>query len=195
MLQELRAATKPIHDKAETLSLASKIIDHTITKDEYKQLLLQHFKIYSAVETFVIKNKALLPNPICTYAGKLKSSKLKQDLKENYGICEFDLPQITPIQLPATLPSILGALYVIEGSMLGGLLIKKNLQECVQLNFITEHYFFNDHTKDVISKWKSFCAYIESTSFDKEEITMATYAAEETFTIFIKNYITSQKKL
>ena len=79
---------------------------------------------------------------------------------------EHDLAALSftgPIQYCEDLPSIndtasaLGALYVLEGSTLGGKYIKNMLLSNKSLNLTEEHTrFFNSYGPHTGSKWKSF---------------------------------------
>jgi len=79
----------------------------------------------------------------------------------------------------------IGALYVIEGSMLGTLLLSRNIIECDNLKNITSHSFFNlNNHKEKVNNWKSFSDIVNNKVFSESERKDASLVAEETFRLF-----------
>ena len=72
MLNKLREATQQLHKDIEGGNTAGLIMDHSITLEQYKTLLLQNFVAYKVTEEEIIKQ---LP----TYSQD-KTERLTQDL-------------------------------------------------------------------------------------------------------------------
>jgi heme oxygenase len=92
------------------------------------------------------------------------------------------LPQIT------SYPSSLGALYVLEGSTLGGRIITGMIARQLGMNTDNGFSFFNAYGEETTAMWDNFKLLLDSpwTDEEKEEITAA---ASGTFSAF-KNWIT-----
>lgn len=61
-----------------------------------------------------------------------------------------DLPSVT------TRPSVLGALYVIEGSTLGGQMISRHLETTLGLRNGAGYGYFRSYGPDTPEKWREF---------------------------------------
>ncbi len=182
ILGHLKNKTATHHQIAEKKNLAKHIIDHTITTDQYKELLKKNYRVYSAVETYLDTNKNLLCSNLQSFISLEKSKALKKDL-DTFSI---DLTPISDagIGLPANVGSLTGALYVMEGSMLGGLLIAKHLKKCRNLSSNLTHHFFEGNPEYHTRRWKSLCKILENRSYTQEEINTATHAAIKVFESF-----------
>lgn len=76
----------------------------------------------------------------------------------------------------------MGALYVMEGSTLGGRYIYKMLQGHPSLEVpVAALHFFNGYGEATSQRWKSFGAALNSLPLHQDEIVRS---AEETFRLF-----------
>ena len=113
-------------------------------------------------------------------AGKVEL--LERDLL----ILQGDAP-IADLPLPAALPkmetlnALLGALYVIEGSSLGGQVIYREVQKKLSLDSATGAAFFFGDGVQTFPLWKQFTAVLNRRVSEPEE---ATAAAREIFEAF-----------
>ncbi|MFI2741878.1 biliverdin-producing heme oxygenase [Zhouia sp. PK063] len=184
ILQRLRAETAQQHEETEAENLASKIIDHSISLAEYKVLILQNYVTYMALENVItpVLQEHLLTDE-SQFLSHEKSEQLALDLKvlhmgSNYPTQELQLPQIN------NLAQALGALYVIEGSMLGGMMIGEHLPKCEALKEITAFHFFTKDKKEVAERWRNFCSMIRSENLSDKEIEEVIESAKNTFAFF-----------
>ncbi|MDT0689865.1 biliverdin-producing heme oxygenase [Salegentibacter sp. F188] len=174
MLSELRESTAELHEQIEQENAAGRIMDHSISIDQYKNLLYQNYVAYAISEKEIAAQ-------ISGYEGE-KHKALEKDLKQ--------------LDLPAKIPSFpgnefycnseveaLGAAYVVEGSAMGGMLISRNLKKCDKLAPIENHYFFNGK-RDSLKSWNEFKKLLNSRSFTEEEKASAINKAKETFEFF-----------
>ena len=174
MLSELRESTAELHKQIEQENAAGRIMDHSISIDQYKNLLFQNYVAYAISEKEI---SAQLPG----YVGN-KHKELENDLKQ--------------LNVPANIPSFpgdqfscsseveaLGAAYVVEGSAMGGMVISRNLKRCDGLSSIENHYFFNGK-RDSLKSWNEFKKLLESKNFTEEEKNSAISKAKETFEFF-----------
>lgn len=176
MLDKLRVETQELHKEIEQDNLAGLIISHTITKEEYKLLLLQNYTAYWVTE-----------NAIATQLRDtevVKSEQLRKDLQN----LEVDLSIVDRYEADFkinTRAEALGAKYVVEGSALGGIMISKEIANCPALAHIEGHHFFNGNRQS-INGWKKFTKALKEESFSPEEEEQAVQKARETFRFFGK---------
>ncbi len=176
MINSLREHTKSLHEEIEKDNLAGLIMDHSISLAEYKTLLLQNYISYKVVENAVL--------PFLKDFGSIKSDQLEKDLK----FLDVDLNVLERFAGDISCSNkaeALGAAYVVEGSVLGGLMIAKELENCKKLEDIQEHHFFNGDRNNVAG-WKTFLKQINSEDFSEEEKLQASNKAKDTFMFFGK---------
>ncbi|MDT0647568.1 biliverdin-producing heme oxygenase [Zunongwangia sp. F260] len=174
MLSELRDSTAELHREIEEENAAGKIMDHSISITQYKNLLFQNYVAYAISEKEI-------------------SAQLVNYEPSKYKELEKDLDQLNvPAEIPLFSGSdffcnseaeAFGAAYVVEGSAMGGMLISRNLKHCKKLSSIENHHFFNGK-RDSLKSWNKFKKLIESKTFTEEEKTSAINKAKETFEFF-----------
>ena len=176
MLSSLREHTQSLHKEIEKDNLAGLIMDHSISMNQYKTLLLQNYIAYKVVE-----------DEVFLYLEDYNRNKSEQLIKD------LDALEVNTTMLQDFIGEFgcqnkmeaLGAAYVVEGSVLGGLMIAKELENCKHLSEIKTHHFFNGDRKN-ISGWKQFCKQVNSNQYSEEEINQAVGKAKETFIFFGK---------
>lgn len=175
MLNRLREETAELHREIEKDNLAKKIMDHSITVNEYKTLLIQNFVAYNEAENEIAK---YLPD-----SNTDKTERLKADL-ENLGVknLDFDLDFSCHNEAEA-----IGAAYVIEGSAMGGMIIGKEIRNCPSLEKFPEQQFFNGNRSNV-KNWNEYLKFLRSREFTDVEVEAASNKAKETFLLFKKAF-------
>jgi len=183
MIQFLRENSKIWHEKAEANNTAKFIIDHSITIDQYKLLIIKYYEIYAGIELFLRKNKSIAAVWLLEYMGTEKTDLLLKDLEA----LKITPPEIN-INLAITdtkINHLIGAIYTIEGSMLGGQLIARNITECPNLKEVSDFYFFGKQKPaNLMKKWKSFCNTLKETPFSETEKKEALEASVQVFELF-----------
>ncbi len=184
IFEQLKKETSLQHHETEKFNDASKILDHSITLEEYKQLLITNYGSYKGLESIIVAQKELLNNTqVASFASAKNTDRIVTDLKE-LGI------NPETIEVPAvnfTVSSkmhLIGFMYVIEGSMMGGMLISKNMLKCDSLEGIPVQKFFNRDVQDTLGYWKEFKAAVENETYSETEIAEAVAAANAAFTYF-----------
>ena len=176
MISKLREETQQLHKEIEKDNLAGSIMDHSISSHDYKTLLLQNYISYKVVENAI--------QPHLNDFGKTKSEQLAKDLNA----LEVDATIVKKYENAITCTNkveALGAAYVVEGSVLGGMMIAKELKNCQELSHIATHHFFNGDRNNV-SGWKNFLKQLNAAEFSEEEKVQASNKAKETFKFFGK---------
>jgi len=175
ILNSLREATQQLHADIEKDNTANKIMDHSISLEEYKLLLVQNYVAYKATEVEIQK---FLPD----YKAD-KTVRLQKDLA-NLGIGNLDCALDFNCNNES---EAIGAAYVVEGSAMGGMLIGKEIKNCPALDSISNQHFFNGERSSMMG-WNKFLKYLRSRNFSDQEINSATSKARETFLLFQKAF-------
>ncbi|UZO81119.1 biliverdin-producing heme oxygenase [Aquimarina sp. ERC-38] len=181
MLDDLKRATAAAHEKAEEHNPARHIIDHSITENQYHKLLAHNYQVYYAVEKFADNHKSKLPEKVQNLLSFNKTDRLKNDL-ESLGQSVAEIPDID-LTIPATRASIIGALYVIEGSMMGGMLIARHLKQCDQLSQ-KESKFYGGKPQQHVQRWQQFKDSVVDENFTDQEVQEAIKSANIIFKLF-----------
>jgi len=174
MLIKLREATNSLHKKIEQGNLAADIMSNTISLENYKLLLLQNFIAYKVVDTEIAK--------FITDFNSDKAERLKKDL-ENLEVNTAVYKDFEENFTINNFAEAWGAWYVVEGSVLGGLMISKEISNCNNLTEIEEHHFFNGN-RQTLNGWKTFCSQLKKIDFSEKEEAAAIKKAKETFEFF-----------
>ncbi|HEY0742734.1 MAG TPA: biliverdin-producing heme oxygenase [Chryseosolibacter sp.] len=177
LADELKEQTRLVH-----ADLEKKLLTHIQgVKDtgRYTRLLVLMYGYYAALEQQLDRFRQDLPD----YNIRRKSQAILDDLDvlayptKQIPVC-LDVPSIH------SLPSALGAMYVLEGSTLGGKIISKMLLKQVPtLEGSTR--FFQGYKEESMTMWQKFKEHLHST-VDESQQHETHFAAKETFVKFKK---------
>ena len=179
VMDVLRVSTSELHARLEAqvdLSLALS------SRDSYGKLLLRYFLIYRRLE----KHMAEVPLTIQDALGWQERSKvellrqdlcnlmlaLPEDVTPTRGLC---IPNLTDHN------ALFGALYVVEGSTLGGQIIYRRVQEELGIDRETGGRFFYGYGEKTGAMWKQFTVMLRQQVSDSG---CAAEAAREMFHVF-----------
>jgi heme oxygenase len=176
--EKLKEETKQNHQQLEKKLIV--FMRNIRTKEDYANLLMLFYSFFGGLELAIDKHfdVSYLPD----YNLRRKTSSLADDL--------LQLGSVLPALANAEkLPSIdnhlqaSGALYVIEGSTLGGKIISKMIRQ--QLNF-NDNYglsFFNGYGNDPEKMWQTFKLFLDKPISPAEE-EIVIQSANDTFKKF-----------
>lgn len=153
--QRLRIETRKTHD---ALDQTLELIERPLTLTQYGRLLGRFLGIHLAVEPLLSRNldPALME-------GRSKLSALDHDLQA----CGFEPNEIQTFPVCDVLPTIsnrataLGALYVIEGSTLGGRVIAQSIARNEQIPPHACRYF-DIYGAQAGTRWRAVCDALEA---------------------------------
>lgn len=188
ILEVLKKETAQLHQEVEQDNLAQYIMDGSISIEQYDTLLRQNFMIYKGVEDFINSRYEKLPEEFKIFAGFDKTNRLAKDIM---AISRLPLPTALRVIGPRNLASIIGNLYVVEGSMVGGMMMAKKIEDCPHLAHIDIHHFYSKKTAGSISRWKGFKEAVSNLSFTELEAKTIVSSAKDTFKLFQKAYLTT----
>lgn len=175
----IREATKSSHQQLEkkvVLKLKA-IRNHA----DYADLLRYFYSYFSQVEKAVAPyiTAAILPD----LADRRNSSYLKNDIIALGGNVE-DLPAASIPAVTNVLQAI-GAMYVMEGSIMGGSIIVQMLQKA---GITTGVSFFSGYGEATGQKWGVFTAVMNEQAKNEADENIAIEAANETFALFAEMF-------
>ena len=177
--EQIKENTKQHHQELEKVVVVK--IKGMESKSDYADLLQHFYTFFNAVENDLQNN---LPESLKEYAATRRNAQhIAQDLNE----LGYSLDQ----NYVATRPNItnvnqaIGALYVLEGSIMGGPYIVKMLQ---QKGIDTGFNFFTGYGEQSREKWSQFTSIINNEVSNEADIQEAIEAAQETFNTFGKTF-------
>ncbi|MFD0795747.1 biliverdin-producing heme oxygenase [Mucilaginibacter litoreus] len=179
MLSEiLKEETRENHQQLEKM-LIGKLKAVSGVKD-YADLLKYFYGYFGGLEDQI--NQAIDPDLLPDNADRRKTQSIAEDIKA--------LGETVPAKANSdTLPRIknhleaLGALYVIEGSTLGGKIISKMMEQQLALNGAGLSFFtgYGDRTGQM---WETFKQVLDQQAANPEQEAVVIAAANETFLKF-----------
>jgi heme oxygenase len=178
IVKRIRDETAEWHSRIETLV---PVFDAGFTISDYRRLLERFYGFYRTFEP-TVGRIAGLPRILPDWMERQKSPWLEADLLY-LGSRPADLPGL-PVcsRLPRLndLSSAMGALYVIEGSTLGGQIICRHLAESLGVLPEKGAAFFAGHGNATGTKWKTFTrALAGMTTAHNEDVIVQS--AKDTF--------------
>lgn len=180
----IKVATKKLHAEAEAVLLPR--IKNIKNQEDYNDLLALFFGFYSPVETLI--GYFIHPDFLPDIDARRKSGSIKSG---------FSSGTFTTMAAPPFLPEInnlsqaFGAMYVLEGSTLGGKIICQMLQANNFVQFSSQSLqFFNVYGDRTFEMWNRFKTVMDALLINEADIKNATVAAGDTF-IKLKTWIKS----
>jgi heme oxygenase len=175
----LRIHTKVNHQKLEKKIIAAiKAIDNM---QGYTDLLILFASYFGAVEKLVDEsiNLSCVPD----YLQRRKVAALTADMN-------FLNTQLIPHAVPIILPDIennlqcMGAMYVMEGSSLGGATIANLIASKTKLSTEGGLAFFNGYGANTIPMWQTFKNQLDSIVLNPGDEYVVIHSANQTFARF-----------
>ena len=149
------------------------------TEADYARFLALFYGYFGALELSI--NNCLDLTIIPDYEIRRKTEALKTDLKmlnhENLKFAEIDLLPVIKNHLQS-----LGALYVIEGSTLGGKIISKMIKGQLHTEVLAVT-FFTGYGDESVNMWNSFKQILDRIT-QPDEIAIIVESANATFQKF-----------
>lgn len=176
--EQLKKATKQNHQQLEKLMVAR--LRSISSRSEYVKLLQIFYSYFGGLEDKI--NEYIGEDQLPDFKERRKTESIANDIKSMSGLIpqkakEHDLPII------ANHLHALGALYVIEGSTLGGKIISKMMTKQLGLEDKGGLSFFNSYGDDTERMWSTFREILNrfQASSDTEPI---IHSANDTFLKF-----------
>ncbi len=178
----LKEKTTSIHEETEKANLARKIIDHSISLDEYKTLLKQnycaHFKVHRAAKEYIEESKDA---SFSLFSIEEKLAQLRMDM----GFQKMVIPLLSESEVSInSIAELAGALYVLEGASLGQMLISRHIVQCSSINKSTHFFFADPNRTAILNNWKRFKSELNALYMDDKAKAAMVESAKNTFRAF-----------
>ena len=171
LLTRLRSETSARHQQTEALLYADKLMNGTLTRIEYEHLLAIHHLFHQSLEAAVAAQ--VVATQTHFFAGydrelRRKTPWLMADL-QGLGL---PLPDVYPgLFANWNGYQLLGALYVAEGSTLGGRVIANALRRTSGLGDVAaKSRFFGGYGEQIGPLWKAFGTYLTGRADGHDEV-------------------------
>lgn len=183
LMTRLRQETSHQHALLEsTLPL----LDRTLTRVGYRQLLGRFWGYYAPLEELLLS--VIRRNAVAfDYAARLKTPLLEDDLRALQLSAGPSQPPAWPLPRCATLPTLagvpqlLGCLYVVEGSTLGGRLITQRLAANLALQADSGSAFFAGYGTVTSVRWREFGEFLTQAALVIDQDDLIVAGANDTF--------------
>lgn len=188
-LQNLRSETAFSHTTLEQNPYSVALMSPTVTLADYANYLQ---KLYGFVSGFECSVYPLLKSIDPEIELRRKSKLMESDLKK-LNIDLSAIPMVSKEHFKMHYPDImtaLGGLYVLEGSMLGGVMIKKHLTEKLPNEILEKIEYFTGYGSETGKIWKNFLNILSSNAIDIETEKVIINSAKNTFYL-LNQWITS----
>ena len=187
-LQNLRSQTAACHHALEQNPLSIALLSNTVSIDDYTAYLKKLYGFVSGFENNVFPQlDSFLPDIELRKKAHLITSDL---LSQNLDIQDIAvLPDAFFKSRYPTKAAAWGGMYVLEGSTLGGQIIKRHLQKNGNSGFRGSLYF-TAYGAETGAFWKNFLQHFCEAAQDPGDAEQIIKSAVETFTA-IDTWITS----
>jgi len=168
LLQNLRTQTAPFHSSLEQNPVSLRLMSETVTLTDYKVYLRGLYGYLKNYESLMLSRLEAINKPVNKYRKMLliESDLLMLDYEPD------QIPVIEQEQLMTIYPSLestLGGLYVLEGSMLGGVVIRKHLQKCLGIEVEGKLQYLGAYGDVPALRWKDFLVFFCAAAGHLEE--------------------------
>jgi heme oxygenase len=181
MIEQLREHTAQLHQDLERVLIP--VIKQANTPAAYIKLLQLFYGYYYPLEQYIAAHiDTTFPGG---FENRRKAAQLLQDIQAMNGTLPDPCPTCSDIPEIHDNAQALGAMYVLEGSTLGGQVICQIIQRNLQVPEVNHALsFFNGYGEETRAKWDSFVHYLEGYHGDDAQIARLMQAANDTFSKF-----------
>ena len=174
ILLRLRTDTRPFHDAVEQNPFNQALTAGAVTTAETARFLAKMYGFLQPFET-QLREQASQFGPAWQLEQRYRAQLILEDLAQLGYLAQ---PLLCPAWPPLhTRPQLLGAMYVLEGSTLGGQVIARQLDKAG----IMAHTFFPGRAERTGPLWKAFCQQLDAAATSTADQTAIAASAVHTF--------------
>jgi len=151
-LNELREQTRPQHEALEQIPESKILTSESLDDSSYARYLSRLYPIVKAFEEDIFP---IISKEIADLDDRRKEPVLRRDLSE-MGVDADALPAFSFDLESSTLPELMGMMYVMEGSTLGGKFIAGNVRKALDRGPENGAGYFSVYGDSLGTKWKKF---------------------------------------
>jgi heme oxygenase (biliverdin-IX-beta and delta-forming) len=179
----LRTETASVHRRLERTRCFVRLFEPDYSIQEYQDLIAKFYGFFSALEPLIFGNLNQAHQAIL--GDRTKTALLAKDLVL-MGLTETQdivIPRCKKLPQLTSFARQMGALYVLEGSTLGGRVISKRLKEHFGEIIFEKLNYYQCYGDDLMVNWKSFQEFMAK-QFDGNELEIqeSINASIDTFT-------------
>jgi len=181
-MEQLKNSTADLHEALEAVAQSQRIMDKSLTLTQFQQMMANHYRLHWLLEpTLAASLDRTLPE-LAYGSQRTKLSALVEDL-ESLDLKPADLQTGLPETVPElnSLATALGVAYVLEGSSLGGQVIRKALSQHPEISARCSFAYYRHYGSDVRQRWVDFAATVNQRLSTAAEQQAACQAAQQTF--------------
>jgi heme oxygenase len=179
----IKEATLQYHQQTEKILVGK--MKAMRSKQDYVELLNDFYGYFGGLEKQI--ERYVNASNMADFEDRRKTAAIAVDIASMGG----HIPAIAKVNELPVIDNYLkafGALYVIEGSTLGGKIISKMVQQHLRVEGTDGLSFFNGYGDSTHKMWESFKQVLNDTPANAHEEAIVTDAANETFLKF-KNWL------
>jgi len=186
LADQLKKATLANHQQLEKMLVGQ--MRAVRSKEDYINLLQLFYSYFGGLEEQI--DLYISTRELPDYKQRRKSAALANDIKSLGGtpVSLANLEDLPPIQ---NTRQAYGALYVIEGSTLGGKIISKMMAQQLGITDGSGLSFFSGYADDTETMWDKFKQALNQQADNSEQASQVIDTANETFARF-KQWAESQ---
>jgi heme oxygenase (biliverdin-IX-beta and delta-forming) len=154
--ERLKQDTREWHEQTENLLYSDELRNGKLTKAQYLHLLRAHYIFHQSLEEALTWESAFFRN--IDLPGRQKTPWLVNDLKSQ----EVALPESQPDLFDSwSALELAGAVYVAEGSMLGGKTVLAYLKKSEEVApLLAGARFYQGYGEQTLEKWRTLVAFL-----------------------------------
>lgn len=191
--KRIKLSTQSIHDKLDTDPVGMKLMSKGATKADYAYFLARTMGFLKPIEATLFSDEvATLALPYWKPT-EIRSTRIKSDLR-SLGVSQGEidsLPTIERTPLIVTAGHLMGVSYVIEGSMMGGLVMAKPVQKTLGLDPLLMTFFLPHEPRVIVKNFETFANALDSFAKCECDEKDALEAATETFRLIESWFLTA----
>ena len=171
--QALRAATHEIHERLHQHPGLAAVQDGAIDSLAYRRLLARLYGFHIAFE----RAARLQPERSVWLEMDLAALGMTPERRAALPLCRGFPAVVSP-------EALLGALYVVEGSALGGVTLARGLKGLVGVGVLDGRRFFTGYQSETGRAWRVYLARLSATDWTGEQQATIISTATTTFALF-----------
>lgn len=187
----LKQATATAHANLEQLPISSSIMKPDVTMAEYSRYLQVMYQVINEVEKRFFH---VVSSVFSDMNLRAKSDLIKEDLKKIGGIPEAKSSLIFDSADKST-AFIVGIIYVVEGSTLGGRYMLKNINSVIDFGGQNATTFLDGYGNTTGSMWKKFANELSEFEAVTKSSSDIIAGAQHAFEAIHNHFLTSLVKL
>lgn len=179
----LKERTKDLHDRIENTPIAKALASSSVRSKAYKEYLQKLLAIHIPVESIALANKEQWQKYGIEIEQHCRTSMLEDDLKA-LGIMQK--PQGVLACEDWGFAKIVGALYVLEGSTMGGQILRERLSYIKGDDGLSATRYFGAYKEKTIPQWLHFSRFIDRYAAENKEESALVYEGAKTIYLAVE---------